>query len=43
MTTPSLGTLSGTPPPNVVYAAEYPLTLEVWDVDGAMLLSCLLR
>ena len=31
---PESRTLSGTPPPNVVYAAEYPLTLEVWDVDG---------
>ena len=31
---PESRTLSGTPPPNVLYAAEYPLTLEVWDVDG---------
>ena len=31
---PESRTLSGMPPRNVLYDAEYPLILEVWDADG---------
>ena len=31
---PAIRTISGTPPPNVLYDKEYNLTLEVWDADG---------